>query len=328
MRFQDALVACIRRIPEGKVASCGAIARALGDVRAATAVAGWIREHPGLDPSGQVVRADGRPLLPAVPNDKSRRAESTATGRAESGRFVDHLEAVPLLTELRREQLQLAARVRETDDPGRVETLGGVDVAYRDHRAFAAAVLLDARSLDVIEIREQETEADFPYIPSYLAFREFPAVQGVLSALRRKPDVLFVDGHGRLHPALFGFACFAGVSLETPTIGIAKHLLVGTPLSSRRTTNGAIPIALQERIRGYAWRPARASRAFYVSVGHRVSLDRALHLTQEATRARYPEPLRIADHVAKEGKRKKNGERLASGPTATHRLGSLKEQGV
>lgn len=328
LSFEDALAACIEAIPNDKVATCGAVARALGDVRAARAVAEWIRERPGIDPSRRVVRVDGRPLLPSPATERSRVLESDAAGRIDSSRFVDRLEAVPLLTELRTEQLRLATHVRETDDPGDVRTLGGVDVAYKGHRAFTAAVVLDVESLEILEIGERETEVDFPYIPSYLAFREFPAVRAAISALRRMPDVLFVDGHGRLHPALFGFACFVGVSLDVPTIGVAKHPLAGSPVPAERTATDAIPITLQGRIQGYAWRPPRASRPFYVSVGHRVSLDRTLAIAQQSTRDRYPEPLRIADRISKEGKGKKKGERRASGPTTMRRLRSLSDQGI
>ncbi len=241
---------------------------------------------------------------------------------------MDRLEAFPLLAELRGEQRRLEARVREADDPGEVRTLGGVDVAYVGEHAFTAAVLVDAKSLDILEIREGELEVDFPYIPSYLAFREFPAIRGAVASLHERPDVLLVDGHGRLHPALFGFACYAGVTLEIPTIGVAKQALAGTPVPSQRTQEGAIPIEIQGEIRGYAWRPPRASRPFYVSVGHRVSLDRALRLCQQATREQYPEPLRVADRLSKEGKNKKKGERLASVPAARRRLRSQNDQGI
>ncbi|TLZ44478.1 MAG: MGMT family protein [Methanobacteriota archaeon] len=42
--FRRALQQCLDRIPPGRVATCGAIARALGDVRASRAVAAWIVE--------------------------------------------------------------------------------------------------------------------------------------------------------------------------------------------------------------------------------------------------------------------------------------------
>ncbi len=318
--FEGALAECVQRIPAGRVATCGVVARALGDVRAARAVAEWVRDHPELDPSGQVVRADGRPVVRSQENGSLTRRDSTQNERVDPRRFVDHLESSPLLAEPRAQQRELETRVREVDDPGEARTFGGVDVAYVGQHAYTAAVLMDATSLELLEIREKEIEVDFPYIPSYLAFREFPAIQGAIASLREKPDVLFIDGHGRLHPALFGFACYVGVSLDVPTIGIAKHPLAGRPVPTRRAHGDAIPVEIQGEVRGFAWRPPGSPRAFYVSVGHRVSLLRALRLAQQATRNRYPEPLRVADRIAKEGKRKKKGERLASAPAARRRL--------
>lgn len=316
--FGDALASCIATLPEGRVVSCGALARALGDVRAAKAVAQWVREHPDTDPDRKVVRADGHPIL----------THNRAVSSSLPDRFVDAPEAVPILAELRARQAEMEPLVVESDRVGAPRTLGGVDVAYVGDRAFAAAVLVDANSLDVLETRVSESRVDFPYIPSYLAFREFPAIERVIRELRRKPDVLFVDGHGRLHPTLFGFACFAGVSLDLPTIGIAKHPLTGSPMPSKRTEMDAIPVEIGGRVRGYAWRAPGASRALYVSVGHRITLDAALMLARRATIRRYPEPLRIADRMSKEGKAKKNGERSASGQTAARRPPAHGRQGI
>lgn len=316
LRFEEALAACIREIPPGKAATCGTVARALGDVRAARAVAAWLAEHPGLDPERRVVRADGRSVgrLPQR--------------RVPVKQLTDNLGGVPLLAELRAAQRRLALRVREEDDFQDVRTLGGADVAYIGNRAFAAAVCLDATTQEVLSVAERELEVDFPYIPSYLAFREFPAIQAAVGGLVNKPDVLLIDGHGRLHPILFGFACYAGVALDRPTIGIAKHALVGRPVASRREGSGAIPIELGGRVQGYAWVPPCASRAVYVSVGNRITLETALRIAQGATRERYPEPLRLADRISKEGKRKKNEERNASGMPATTRTPAQGLQGI
>lgn len=327
LRFGDALVACVGEIPRGQAATCGTVARALGDVRAARAVAEWIRAHPELDPGRQVVRADGRPVLGSSGTNPEREHGPRSVSRFPPERLIDHLAGVPILGELRAEQEKLAALVREEDGGGEVRTLGGADVAYAGDRAFAAAVSLDASSLEVLETTERQIDVDFPYIPSYLAFREFPAIQRVVAALRRKPDMLFIDGHGRLHPVGFGFACFAGVSLDLPTIGIAKHPLSGTPNPSRRTDTGAIPIELRGDVEGYAWIPPHASRAFYVSVGHRIRLGTALATAQRATRDRYPEPLSVADRISKEEK-KKNEERSASGRSAARRPPAQGRQGI
>jgi deoxyinosine 3'endonuclease (endonuclease V) len=72
--------------------------------------------------------------------------------------------------------------------------------------------------------------------------------------------VLLVDGHGRLHPARCGVACFVGVNLGVPTIGVAKNPLSGT--MSRRPNRGeSVPVRIGRETLGYAVRrSAIASR--------------------------------------------------------------------
>lgn len=309
--FREALAECLGNIPRGRAATCGTVARALGDVRASRAVAQFLVDHPDMEAGHRVVRADGRPVLRDRLAVLAAECPLDARGHVPPARLLDELPPVPLLRDLRDEQLRLARNVVEEDDLERIDRLGGADVSYDGDRAFAVAVTVDAESLEPLEIVVRSTRVDFPYIPTYLAFRELPAVRLAVEGLKDKPDVLFADGHGRLHPLHFGFACFAGVSLGIPTVGIAKHALVGRPQPRIRGDTDAVPILLDGKVRGFAWRPPSGSRPIYVSVGHRISLRTALALTQRATRQRYPEPLRIADRVSKE-ERKKNTERSAS----------------
>ncbi|MEK6986642.1 MAG: endonuclease V, partial [Candidatus Thermoplasmatota archaeon] len=298
-RFQEALEGILRHIPEGSVATCGAIARALGDVRAARSVAAWILDHPDMPGAARVVRADVQPIL--------RKLRAPAAAR--DAVVLDALPSVGLLEALRREQTRVAKRVSETDVVEEVHTVGAVDVAYEGDTAFAAAVRCDAESLHAEEIVVAELRVDFPYIPTYLAFREFPPIEAAVRRLQRRPDVLFIDGHGRLHPTLAGLACYAGVHLGMPTIGVAKHALVGRLRTSRRGRQGAVPIEFEGAVRGYSWTPPGSTRPVYVSVGHRIALETALDLVQRTTRRQYPEPLRIADRLSKEKKREKERKR-------------------
>ncbi len=307
------MVNCLAGIPAGTVVTCGQIAEALGDLRAARSVATWLLQHPDVSGAHRVVRADGRSVIPDAAKRLEQEGVLSAGGRVVHPRSVGPVVADPILARLRDEQRRLASRVSEHDQTATPETLGGVDVSYDGDRAFAVAVVLESRSLETTEVSAVETEVDFPYVPTYLAFREFPPVRTALEGLHQKPEVLFVDGHGRLHPALFGFACFTGVQLGLPTIGIAKHPLAGRPVPSAGRVSDAVPIEVEGVVRGYAWAPPGASRPFYVSVGNRISLATALALAQRATRRRYPEPLLVADRISKEKKRGKNEEGNASG---------------
>ncbi|MDQ1034926.1 deoxyinosine 3'endonuclease (endonuclease V) [Streptomyces sp. V3I8] len=114
------------------------------------------------------------------------------------------------------------------DEPGPAPGTGrvtGVDVAYDDERdvVVAAAVVLDAATLDVVAESTAVGRVPFPYVPGLLAFRELPAVLAALEALPCAPGLVVCDGYGLAHPRRFGLASHLGVLTGLPTIGVAKN---------------------------------------------------------------------------------------------------------
>jgi len=226
-------------------------------------------------------------------------------GRVSADRITDLLEPTGFLTALREEQQKLSGRVIERDGGLPVERVAGVDAGYDGNTMHTIAVSLDAKDLSLTEVTAVKREAEFPYIPTYLAYREFPGIEAAVRRLKRPPDVLLIDGHGRLHPALFGVACYVGVRLDLPTIGVAKHPLVGRVRPGTRSRPRAFPVEFRGQVRGYAWTPPGRERPIYVSAGHRISLKRALEVVRGSTLRGYPEPLRLADRIGREMKRNK-----------------------
>jgi deoxyribonuclease V len=208
------------------------------------------------------------------------------------------------LTRLREEQRRLAARVETSDRLPDLYRIAGFDVAYDRYTAFASAVVTDGAGDEVLQAVAIETRVDFPYIPGYLAYREFPAIEACFRRLDPAPDLVMIDGHGVLHPARFGIASVAGVLLDGPSIGVAKSLLVGTPGATPRETGGTTEVRLDGEVLGGGLRSGRSRRMVYVSTGHRVSLDTAVRITRRLCKSRIPEPLRRADLESKNMKRK------------------------
>ena len=305
--FGDALAACLHGIPRGRAVPCADVARALGDVRAARAVASWIRSHPDVPGAHRIVRADGTPLLQNASARLAAEGVPVAAGLVAAAGIGPAPRGPRPLARLRAQQDRLAARVSERDGFRTARRVAAADVAYDGERAHAAAIIWDAREAVVLETAAISVDVDFPYIPTYLAFREFPPVRAALSRLRTRADVLLVDGHGRLHPASFGFACYAGVLLGIPTIGVAKRPLVGHLRPDLRRGD-EVPIEHSGSIRGIAWTPPGGGRPLFVSVGHRVSLGTAMCVVREVTASRMPEPLRLADGLARKRKRAIKGE--------------------
>ncbi len=177
-------------------------------------------------------------------------------------------------------------------------TAAGLDVSYDkgSDRIAAAAVVLDIETLEVLETAIVHGEVSFPYVPGLLAFREVPILMAALELLVIRPDVLVCDGYGIAHPRRFGLACHIGVLLDRPSFGVAKTPFRATSTEPGRERGSWTPLVDGDDVLGRAVRTQDGVKPVFVSVGHRISLDRATDLTLRlSTRFRLPETTRQAD---------------------------------
>src|SRR5258707_4249656 len=105
-------------------------------------------------------------------------------------------------------------------------------VGEQDHGGPCHAILLINRHIhpgyvEVVEQHIYEEPVRMPYIPGLLSFREAPSVLGAFKQLRRRADLVMVDGQGIAHPRRMGIAAHLGLWLEIPTVGCAKSILTG-----------------------------------------------------------------------------------------------------
>lgn len=198
-------------------------------------------------------------------------------------------------------QRSLRDRVVTADDLGPVRTVAGVDVGFEDGgrvaRAAVAVLAIDGLTLLAQAIAREPTR--FPYVPGLLSFREVPVVLAALGRLPGPPDVILCDGQGYAHPRRFGFACHLGLSTGLPTIGVAKTRLTGEhgPVPERR--GEWCPLTDRDEVIGAVLRTRAGVKPIYVSIGHRVSLERAIELVMRCvTRYRLPETTRWAHRLA------------------------------
>ncbi|WP_285545372.1 endonuclease V [Streptomyces lavendulae] len=181
--------------------------------------------------------------------------------------------------------------------------IAGVDVAYDDERDLvaAAAVVLDAATLEVVAESTAAGSVSFPYVPGLLAFRELPTVLAALEALPATPDLVVCDGYGLAHPRGFGLACHLGVVTGLPSMGVAKNPFTFTCEEPGPARGEASPLLAPDgAVVGRALRTQRGIKPVYVSVGHRVSLDNACaHALALSPRFRIPETTRRADSLCR-----------------------------
>jgi deoxyribonuclease V len=199
------------------------------------------------------------------------------------------------------------------DEPGPPPGTGhvtGVDVAYDDARdlVVAAAVVLDAATLAVVEEATATGRVRFPYVPGLLAFREIPAVLDALEKLTADPGPVVCDGYGLAHPRRFGLASHLGVLTGLPTFGVAKSPFTFAYDPPGPLRGDSSPLLAEgegedggERVEvGRALRTQDGVKPVFVSVGHRFSLDNACaHTLRLAAAYRQPETTRRADSLCR-----------------------------
>ena len=198
-------------------------------------------------------------------------------------------------------QDQLRGRVIRDDRIGTVRRVAGVDVGFEEGgkvtRAAVAVLSFPGLALEDSALAREVTR--FPYVPGLLSFREAPAALEAFARLRLAPDLLLYDGHGFAHPRRFGIASHVGLLLDLPAIGVAKTRLIGEHGRVPAAKGGWTPLTDGGEVIGAVLRTRAGVKPLFVSIGHRTSLETAVHYVMACvTRYRLPETTRWAHRLA------------------------------
>jgi deoxyribonuclease V len=311
------------QVPRGRVTTYGAIARALGDIRASRAVG--IMEHvnprPIIVPCHRVVYSDGSlggyGSTEGVPQKVRLLREegiNIKNGKIENFKdvfFNDFKTTKPKPLELlRMEQDELQKQVTLEDALAfeDIKTIAGVDVSYSYENGFGAAVVVEVGSLKMCESVTTAQKVMFPYIPTYLSYHELPIAISLLEKLQSSVDVILFDGNGVLHPNRLGLATHGGILLQRPSLGIAKSLLCGEAAKKKFDNDliatDIVEIHHEKQLIGYGYRPKTAKKKYvYVSPGNSISFETSLKVAQTLCKTRVPEPIKLAHELALKLKR-------------------------
>ncbi len=201
-------------------------------------------------------------------------------------------------------QKELSSKVVAQNGFSNIKTVAGADLAIlKDQKKLVCGIMVfsypDLREIErVSEIVDEE----FPYIPGLLAFREGPAIIKAYNKLKNKPDILILDGQGLAHPRAFGIACYVGVLLGIPAMGIGKKKLYGDYKEPENMPGSYESLLSKEGKQiGVALKTKQKTNPVFVSVGHKIDLSTSVKVALTCTRGyRVPEPTRLADkYVAK-----------------------------
>ncbi len=293
----------VRQIPDGMVSSYGAVAKALGDIRASRAVGRMMNQNPNADdmPCFRIVYSDGRiGGFGLGINDKIRRLKNDNI-KVNEKKIVDFQKIFfndfktdfPL-KKLREKQIELSKKVELKDNIEKIETVAGFDVAYPKNdfdKCCAACVLMDYKTKEIIEDKIIYKKIFFPYIPTYLTFREADFIKLLYENLETKPDVLMIDGNGILHPFGLGIASYIGIIMDKPSIGVAKNMLCGKIKNNN--------VILDNKIIGFTYFSSKhIKKPLYISIGHKINLDKSISIVDNFCNYKIPEPIRRSHILA------------------------------
>jgi deoxyribonuclease V len=162
------------------------------------------------------------------------------------------------------------------------ERVAAADVAYRGDRAFASALVMAFPSCELLEARVFSSKVEVPYVSGLLAFREVRPIFCAIKRLSERFDILLANGHGAAHPRGFGLASHLGVLLGVPSVGVAK-----SPIGDPELPHNA-------------GRLVRVRSGYWVSAGHMLRLEDAVHIVTSILASGREGPLEMAHRLSRE----------------------------
>ncbi len=182
----------------------------------------------------------------------------------------------------------------------KIKFIGGADVSMSlfATNGFAGFVTLSFDKLHEVDHAVVKDKINFPYIPGLLSFREIPMLLKAWKKLKKKPDLIIVDGVGIAHPRRLGIASHLGLVLGVPTIGCAKSVLTGVYKEPKNKV-GAISYLYdkydKKEILGAAIRTKVGVKPVFISPGHMITTEEAIAIVKNCVlKHRLPEPTRLA----------------------------------
>jgi deoxyribonuclease V len=198
-------------------------------------------------------------------------------------------------------QNSLRGQVIERTSFDSVQRIAGVDVGFEAQGRItrAAVVVLSYPELRILEASVAKLPTSFPYIPGLLSFREVPAILQAVSKLQQPPELFLCDGQGMAHPRRFGLACHLGLYTDIPSVGVAKTRLIGNYGALAQEKGSWVPLIDKDETIGAVVRTRSGVKPLYISVGHKISLQRSIELVLGCTtRYKLPETTRTAHRLA------------------------------
>jgi len=189
-------------------------------------------------------------------------------------------------------------------EPTLITRIGGIDMAFLNNSACVAYILVDYSSLKIMYQQTMMVHLSFPYIPTFLCFREGQPIINILNSIEYPADILLINAHGIAHPFSCGCASYVGVLADIPTIGVTQQILCGT-YQNPKEVGSYTPLQYQDKSVGWVLKSKEGCNPIFISPGHLMSLPSSLKIVLKCiTTHKLPDPLHFAHRVANEEKNK------------------------
>ena len=220
------------------------------------------------------------------------------------------------INRLKEEQISLSKKLKLKDKIpiDRIRYVAGVDLTYLDiwktkTLGIACAVVIDVKNdFEVVEVKYAESMVDFPYIPTFLAYRELPLVLDVSEKLKTRVDLFMLDGMGIIHPRRMGIAAHFGVLKGCVSMGCAKSHLIGEYEKPEEEPLSYKKVFIEGEHVGFVLRSRKNANPIFISPGNNISLDSSLRMAIRCLNGyKLPEPTRLAHNLLQSYRRKLTG---------------------
>ena len=198
------------------------------------------------------------------------------------------------IKKLEQEQIKLAKSIvlKDSIDFSLANRIAGIEnIFFKNKIISAIIVIVDG---EIVEQEYFEDKVRFPYIPGLRAYRELPNMMQAFNKLDENPDVIFIHGHGIIHPNGFGIASHFSIASGVASIGVADSLIVGQIQGEDIIFNG--------KKAGKVLKIKEGARPIFISPGSMISVESAFSLAKKNIEEGHktPEVLRLARKYAKD----------------------------
>src|SRR3989338_3091240 len=107
------------------------------------------------------------------------------------------------LEKLEKEQIKLAEQLEIKDkiDFSLADRFGAIETIFIKNKILCCIIVCD-KNYEVLDRAYVFDKVTFPYIAGFRDYRELSAMIGAYAKLNERPDVVFIQGEGIIHPRL------------------------------------------------------------------------------------------------------------------------------